>query len=134
MAEETASLTRDDYYRACIRNGAPEKVAASIADALMTAQSRRLYPVPGWENLVRTMPKEIKDRSVLLYNVSAISFPPEDPTTQHFVSLDAVFTYGVFVGMALAERGHLMSQAEREASTENMTNIWTWIESLEKKD
>ena len=122
--------TRDDYYRICISRGAPKEDAARIADGLVAAQARKEAGLPGWEKLVGSMPRSVADRSAFLYGTAVISHPSEDPEAQGRSGLQAVLSYGIFVGMGLAEGGHLMSEAERGASHESMPDVWEWIETL----
>ena len=130
MAEDDNLPTRDDYYRISIERGADEETAAKIADGLMGVRERRNLDLPGWENLCHRIPRLLRSRSVHLYSAAAISCPSDSVEEQARSGLQSVLCYGVFLGMALAENGHLMSEAERKASRQSMPDVWKWIELL----
>lgn len=125
--------TRDDYYAICIRRGANPETAARIADGLVEARERHEEGKPGWETITHSIPRLIRKRLVHLYNAASISHPSEKVEDQARSGLDAVFAYGVFLGMVLAERGHLISEEEREASRKSMPDIWVWMEMLDEQ-
>jgi len=122
--------TRDEYYAICLRRGADERVAAQIADGLMAAHARRTSGEAGWETITHEMPRTVRGRCVQLYSAASMSCPSEDVDVQARSGLSAILSYGIFVGMALAESGHVMNQSEREASHQSMPDIWKWIEKL----
>ncbi len=122
--------TRDEYYRICISRGATEEVAASLADGLVDAQARKSADRPGWERVSHKIPPSMRSRCIHLYSVALMSCPSEDIEEQARSGMQAILAYGVFVGMALAESGQILSDAEREASHTSMPDVWDWIERL----
>lgn len=125
--------TRDDYYAICIRRGAHPVTAARIADGLIAARERKESGNPGWEDITHRVPSLIRKRLPHLYSAASMSHPSEDVEDQARSGLDAVFAYGIFLGMLLAEHGHLVSEAERVASKKSMPDIWAWLEILDEQ-
>lgn len=136
MDKQNKTPTRDDYYRTAISRGASDEVAGKIADGIIEARERRKKDLPGWESLCHRIPKIMRRRSVHLYNAAGMSCPSDDIEDQARSGLQAVLSYGVLIGMVLAENGYLISDAERKASQQNMPDIWKWIDLLndEQKD
>lgn len=122
--------TRDDYYHICIGRGADEETAGKIADGLIEARARHQAGAPGWETVTHKLPRSVRRRCIQLYSGGSLSCPAEDVEERARSGLSAVLSYGVFVGMVLAESGHLINENERNASMASMPDVWKWIESL----
>ncbi len=121
---------RDDYYRTCLERGVPEAEAAAIADALIRARARVAEGLPGWEKVVHAMPRTVSHRAVHTFGMAVASNPSQSQDEQIRSGIQAALCYGVFVGMRLAEGGHLPSQREREAAAVNMPEIDQWLAEL----